>query len=139
MKKEVSVCIKGLHSNSDDAADMGIQVNGTYHLKDGKHYIRYAENAADEAEQSSSILKIMSNEVELIKKGYGATHLHFEPGKLNHTYYKTIMGNLFIGVDTSFLTVQESEDKISVRIEYALVMDGMKASDCVVEIEIASL
>lgn len=138
MNKDVRVCIKGLHSNGDEPSDVGIDVNGTYYYKDGRHYVCFEENFQNGSENSHSILKMRPDMIELIRRGHGATHLYFETGKLNHTYYSTIMGKLFIGVDTSCIDLQVTDKVIKARIEYELIMDEIKALDCIVEIEITS-
>lgn len=136
MKKNVKIFIKGMHAGEDTNSDVGSMMEGTYYYKEDKHYIFYEEKSSDGAEQSNNILKIKKNEVELIRKGYSATHLYFEEGKLNNTYYDTIIGKLFVGVDTKSVHIEETDSSIRVKIEYSLLMDDEKVSDCVVDIEV---
>lgn len=136
MNKNVRVRIKGLHSNADESSDIGIDVKGTYYYKDGRHYVCFDEVSQDGRDKSKSILKMKPDMIELIKRGQGATHLYFETGKLNNTYYNTFMGNIFIGVDTRYMELNVTEQSIMARIEYELVMNEIKTADCTVEIEV---
>ena len=136
MDKNVRVIIRGLHNTDSDESDMVIDVKGTYYNKNGKHYICYEEKDENYNQANTNMLKMRDDNIELIKRGNNATHLNFEKGKINTTYYKTFAGNLYIGVDTKYMHVIEGDGRIEARIEYALVMDEQKVSDCVVEIQV---
>jgi uncharacterized beta-barrel protein YwiB (DUF1934 family) len=132
----VEVFIKGIHSDENDLADMRINANGVYYYKNNKHYICYDDYDKESGETSKSVIKIWNNNVELIKRGAGATHLYFEKGKLKNTYLQTVMGKLFISVDTKNIEIIEydEDDGIQVKIEYTLFVEKEMVSDCVVEI-----
>lgn len=137
--KYVEIIIKGLHCDGTDTADMCICAKGTHYHKNDKHYICYDETDMETGETSGSILKIGENYVELMKRGAGATHLLFENGKRNNTYLQTVMGRIFIGVDTKCIHIIEETDRILATIEYALLVEEEKVSDCTVEILIQSI
>lgn len=139
MNKNVRISISGLHSNDEETSDVVSNSTGTYLYKEGKHYVCFEELSQDGMDYSKSILKLHPDMIELIRRGVGGTHLYFEPGKLNNTYYNTVVGNIFIGVNTKYMDLQVSDKVITARIEYELVMNEDKVSDCVVEIEIVSL
>ncbi|MBQ3666066.1 MAG: DUF1934 domain-containing protein [Lachnospiraceae bacterium] len=146
MKKDVRLFIKGTHISAnpqvneeepfENADEIFTQTSGIYHAKDGKHYIRYEEIQDDGRQTSGCILKIDGKNVELIKKGYGATHLYFEEGKTCYTYYQTVIGKLFIGVNAKTIAIEESEEEIAMKIEYELMMNEEKAADSSIEIKI---
>ncbi len=136
MEKDVRIIIKGLHDAGYDKSDVVLDVIGTYYNKNGKHYICYKETDEHSGESYNSIIKMQPDNIELIKRGSGAAHLYFEKGKLNNSHYKTVMGSLFIGIDTKYIDFNESTDEINARIEYTLVVEEEKAADCIVEIKI---
>ncbi len=137
MNKEVNICIKGIHTGDGETSDVGIRAEGTHYYRNGKHYFVYDE-VHESGEKSNSILKINSDEVELIKKGYGAVHLYFARGKTHTTFYHTVMGRILIKVDVEDIIVEENEDNIYVRIQYTLMMEEDKVADCTVQIDINS-
>lgn len=140
----VKINIKGIHCGDDlSREDIALETIGSYYYKNGKHYIRYEEHFEDER-VSKNILKLEKGKAELIRKGYGAAHLCFETGNTNYTYYETLMGKLLIGVNTGSIYVKvdgrnEKPDKIEVKIEYEMIMDGEKTSNIILEIMIIML
>ncbi len=149
MKKDVRLLIKGTHISFNNVEndneqfenidEIFTETTGIYNVKDGKHYIRYEEKSEDGMQTSRNLLKIDGENVELIKKGYGATHLYFTEGETNYTYYQTVMGKLFVGVNSKKIVIEESEEKIAVRIEYELIMNEEKVSDSIIEVKIRTL
>ena len=138
MDGNVKINIKGLHENEDESSDVGTEVLGKYYLKNGKQYILYEEKSLEDGMVSKNTIKISEDTVEVIKKGYGDMHLTFTEGKVNNTYLSTIAGKIFVGVNTEKLVVLEEKNQIRVSIEYSLMMDEEKVSDCKVEIIVTS-
>ncbi|MDE7432146.1 MAG: DUF1934 domain-containing protein [Lachnospiraceae bacterium] len=138
MNKDVRIKINGLHFGDGESSDVGIDKIGTCYYKDGKYYVCFEEISPDDLTSSKSILKLNPHMIEFIRRGAGKTHFYFEQGKLNHTYYNTVAGNIFISVDTKYLDLKVSDDVIRAKIEYELLMNEVKVSDCVLEIEILS-
>ena len=136
--KNVNVIINSIHNSEHSEDIMQVNAEGTYYNKNGKHYICYEETDNESGEVSNNLLKIWENNVEMIKRGAGATRLHFEAGKLNNAYFQTIMGKLFVGVDTKHIKIIEENDRLQVTIEYSLIIEEEKASDCIVDILIKS-
>ena len=83
-------------------------------------------------------IKITKDSVDVIKKGYNDMHLVFTEGEINHTYLSTIAGKIFVGVNTEKLVVKEENDSINVDVEYSLMMNEEKVSDCKVQIIVTS-
>lgn len=137
--EKVNIIIKGLHSDGTDNANMSINAEGNYYYKNDKHYICYEETDKESGETTNSVMKIWDNHVELVKRGIGGMHLHFEDGKLNRTYLQTIMGKMLIGVDTRYINVIEEDDRIQANIEYGLIVEDEKVSDCSIEILIQDI
>lgn len=138
MNQNVKVLIKGLHKSEDDSADLGTESIGKYYLKNEKHYILYEEKIPETEVAIKNTIKVSKDTVEVIKKGYNDMHLIFSEGETNHTYLATIAGKIFVGVNTEKLIIKEENDSLDVDIEYSLIMNEEKVSDCKVQIKISS-
>ena len=138
MNQNVKVLIKGLHKSEEDSSDLGVEVKGKYYLKNSKHYVLYEEKIPDTEIIIKNTIKITKNSVDVIKKGYNDMHLVFTEGEINHTYLSTIAGKIFVGVNTEKLIVKEENDSINVDVEYSLMMNEEKVSDCKVQIIVTS-
>ena len=65
-------------------------------------------------------------------------HLVFSEGKINNTYLSTIAGKIFVGINTEKLIVKEENQRINIVVEYSLMMNEEKVSDCKVQIIVTS-
>lgn len=138
MNQNVKVFIKGLHKSEDDSSDLGVEADGKYYLKNGKHYILYEEKLPETDVIIKNTIKICEDTVEVIKKGYNDMHLVFSEGKINNTYLSTIAGKIFVGINTEKLIVKEENQRINIVVEYSLMMNEEKVSDCKVQIIVTS-
>ena len=108
-------------------------VPGSYHYRNHKHYIIYDEYD-DDGEVTKNTIKIDGNQVDVIRKGIGSSHMVFEKHKENLSYYYTPYGNLLMGVTTSKINFIESKYKMDLEIDYSLTMDGKFVSDCNIKV-----
>lgn len=141
MNKKVCIKISGLHGMDEMEDGDGIEVIniGSYYKRDGKHFVRYEEPLENASVVTVNLLKISDNEIELITKGQTGSHMIFTIGKKSMTYYSTPFGGMNLGIDTYDVNVTESEDVITVDIEYGLEINLDYVADCRVHIEIESL
>ena len=136
MTKEVLVSISGLQMavntmESMDDEPIEIVSAGTYYFKDGKHYIFMEEVAEGIPGVTKTQIRINGKEsLEVMKKGVSNLHLVFEENKNNRCNYRTPFGQLNLGICTSKLVVDETEDKINIRAEYAMDVDCEPLADC---------
>ena len=144
MTKDVLVGISGLQmavntmENMDDEP-IEIVSAGTYYFKDGKHYIFMEEVAEGIPGVTKTQIRIHGKEsLEVIKKGVTNMHLIFEKNKTNRCVYQTPFGRLNLGICTSKLVVDETEDTISIYTEYAMDVDCEKLADCTIRIHVKS-
>ena len=144
MTKDVLVGISGLQmavntmENMDDEP-IEIVSAGTYYFKDGKHYIFMEEVAEGIPGVTKTQIRIHGKEsLEVIKKGVTNMHLIFEKNKTNRCVYQTPFGQLNLGICTSKLVVDETEDTISIYTEYAMDVDCEKLADCTIRIHVKS-
>ena len=140
MNKRVWIKIKGLH-NVDAPEEDNIEViyPGSYYKRGGKHFVKYEEPVEGSEVVNNNLVKISTDEVEIINKGQAAYQMSFTSGRKNMTYYATPYGGINMGVDTYSLEVNESEDKIYVDIRYGLEINLDYISQCRVGIEIESV
>ena len=110
---------------------------GDYYLKNGKHYVIYDE-LTDDSQVVKNRLKISPKVVEVTKKGASSSHMVFERGKENLTYYDTPFGSLLLGINTSKIDLEEKEDSMALHIDYGLSINSDHVSDCSIDVSIAS-
>lgn len=133
MDKNVLIHIKGLQmmEPTDEQEPIELVVPGQYYFKNGSHYLRY-EELMDEtsAEPTVNYIKISSKAVEVRKKGLVNVHMVFERGKKNMTYYSTPYGTVEMGIAATGVMIEESENGIDMKVDYALEMNEEYVADC---------
>lgn len=133
MDKNVLIHIKGLQmmDPTDEQEPIELVVPGQYYFKNGSHYLRY-EELMDEtsAEPTVNYIKISSKAVEVRKKGLVNVHMVFERGKKNMTYYSTPYGTVEMGIAATGVMIEESENGIDMKVDYALEMNEEYVADC---------
>lgn len=137
MTKDVLINISGLQLDVDSEEPIEMMTTGAYYLKNGKHYILYDEIAEDN-EVIKNILKIGPKTVELTKKGGSGSHMVFEAGKENLSYYDTPFGSLLLGINTSDIQWKEQDDQMELRVNYDLTINSDHVSNCIIDVNIQS-
>ena len=142
MTKEVLVSVSGLQmaaSGMESGEDEPIEIisPGSYYFKDGTHYIFYEEACEGFVEVTKTQIRLKGKEVlEVSKKGICNMHMVFESGKNNRCYYTTPYGKLNLGICTNGIWVDETEDNVHIRADYALDVDFEPVADCTIRINI---
>ena len=133
MDKNVLIHIRGLQmmEPTDEQEPIELVVPGQYYFKNGSHYLRY-EELIDEtsAEPTVNYIKISSKAVEVRKKGLVNVHMVFERGKKNMTYYSTPYGTVEMGIAATGVMIEESENGIDMKVDYALEMNEEYVAYC---------
>ena len=137
MNKEVIINISGLQLDAGREEPIELMTTGDYYLKNGKHYVIYDE-LTDDSQVVKNRLKISPKVVEVTKKGASSSHMVFERGKENLTYYDTPFGSLLLGINTSKIDLEEKEDSMALHIDYGLSINSDHVSDCSIDVSIAS-
>ena len=116
---------------ADEQEPIELVVPGQYYFKNGSHYLRY-EELMDETstEPTVNYIKISSKAVEVRKKGLVNVHMVFERGKKNMTYYSTPYGTVEMGIAATGVMIEESENGIDMKVDYALEMNEEYVADC---------
>ena len=75
----------------------------------------------------------------MTRKGPVNVQMVFTEGKKTMTDYMTPFGNILLGLDTSQMEIEETEDKMKIHIKYVLEANYQYVSDCQIHIEISSV
>ena len=137
MNKEVIINISGLQLDAGTEEPIELMTTGDYYLKNGKHYV-ICDELTDDSQVVKNRLKISPKVVEVTKKGASSSHMVFERGKENLTYYDTPFGSLLLGINTSKIDLEEKEDSMALHIDYGLSINSDHVSDCSIDVSIAS-
>lgn len=139
MTKEVFVKISGMQFAGDTGNEpVEIITSGDYYKKNGKHYILYDEVTEGFSETTQNIIKLSEETLDITKKGITNVHMMFEKNRKNVTYYYTPFGSLLIGIDAKKIQMQESENQIEMKVDYALEVNYEHMADCSIVMNITS-
>ena len=145
MTQDVLVTISGLHVmeavdvNSEENEPIEIISPGKYYEKNGKHYILYDEVMEGFSGMIKNKVKITGNsKLEIIKSGLTSSHMVFENGKSNVTFYETPFGRMHVEMHTRYLDILIKEDVIDIDVDYALDINGEPAAECRIVMNIKS-
>lgn len=136
MKKEVWVSVCGLHFTDEEQAPAELITSGEYYFRNGKHYVLYEEALEGVQDKIKSRVKITGDSVEITRSGGTSVHMAFRPGKKHLASYQTPYGPLLLGMQTRTVQIQEQEERIEVRMEYDLEVEGEHLSACTLTIQV---
>ncbi len=137
-KKECMVCISSHHAGADgESQSMEIKSRGRLFKRGSVLSVLYEENEKA-GEQIKTLLKIEKEplRVSIRKSGAVIWNAVFEEGKKDVSAYETPYGALEIEVETKTVNVRQTEQKTSLQLRYALLIQGEKQADCRLEIDI---
>ena len=138
MTKDVLVSVKGTQFSGGEDDSIEVITSGTYYEKNGRHYILYDEAIEGVDAVAHNTVKISPERTEVIKRGLVESHMTFECGKKHMASYLTPMGLIMLGITTSSLQVEQSENTIHLNINYSLEMNGEYVSRCETDISASS-
>ena len=140
MTKEVLVTISGLQfSPETDNESVELITSGSYYKKNGKHYIIYDEIVEGVSDTIKNKIKISGTDsLEIMKSGLSNTHMIFEKNKKNLTYYKTLYGQMLVGLNTRNMEIEVSDETIKVRVDYELDVNHEPLANCKIRMNIVS-
>ncbi len=140
MTKDVLIAIKGMQfEGAEDAEEIEVIQRGQYYQKNGTHYLLYEEPVEGSTEIIKNRIKFKDGEVQVAKKGPVNTTLNFKKNEKNMTNYATPYGNLLVGIDTQSVKLELSEEKMDIRVDYALDINYEFLADCKIAIAVTSL
>lgn len=137
MEKEVLIHVRGLQVTDENGQQEPIEivVPGEYYFRNGSHYLRYEEIMEDFPQPTVNYIKMSPTGMEVRKKGLINVHMVFEQGKKTMTYYTTPYGTLQMGIAATNLELNESDDGIDMKVDYALDMNEEHVADCYLAIQ----
>lgn len=139
MTEEVLLSIKGMQVVEQSQEEpVEVFTSANYMQKDGKHYIRYEEVMEGMDGRIQNLIKVNEHGMEVTKKGITNVHMVFEQNKKNMTYYDTPFGNLLVGISATNIDVRTEDDRIDVKVDYALEVNYEHLADCCIDINIRS-
>jgi uncharacterized beta-barrel protein YwiB (DUF1934 family) len=138
MTKDILVHVSGLQLAEESSEPIVLVTSGTYYYRNGKHFIVY-EEIDEDGEVAKNTIKIAPDMVDLVRKGITSSHMIFQIGKENLTYYDTPFGSMLMGITTYSIKFEEvSDTKMKLDIDYALSVDSRHMSDCNIKIKITA-
>ena len=142
MKEKVLVTITGSHETDGETESIETIQPGNYKFLQGKHFVQYEEvleeSLSGKPVCAKCLLKISEDSVTLTKKGPAQTEMFFKTGEDYTTLYDTPFGSLQMRLYTTALDIQESEDSLTITIDYSMDMNYSHVSDCNIKIKITS-
>ena len=137
MKKDVLIHVRGLQmmDPEEEQEPIEIVVPGQYYYRNGSHYLRYEEMLDEQGDPTINYIKISSRGMEVRKKGQVNTHMVFEQGKKNMTYYSTPYGTIEMGIAATNLFLEEKDGGLNMKVDYALDMNQEHVADCYLAIK----
>jgi uncharacterized beta-barrel protein YwiB (DUF1934 family) len=97
---------------------------GTAHVKDGVHYISYRESELSGMEGTTTLLKVFSDHLSLIRMGAVEQKQEFYLGKNSYSTYVTPFGNMKMSVFTKRLDIQPGSYPGAINVAYELEING---------------
>ncbi len=149
MNREVELILSGLHTAAENA-ESGQQTDSVhrendsvetvqpaqYFKKNDSHYVLYEEKMEGLDVPCKSRIKFRDNILELTRHGSVEMQMIFEENKRHVLPYNTPYGQLFLGIETGKVQVEEREDEIHVTVEYKLDHEGELLSESCMKIHI---
>ena len=137
MTKDILVSISGLQVSPEMESDTVEVISpGEYYYRNDKHFVVYEEAIDGKTETVKNMVKLSKDCVEVTKKGSARIHMIFEKNKKNISYYYTPFGNLQIGIDTQIIELDESDENIRAKVDYALEINSEHVSNCHIVIDV---
>lgn len=135
MTKDVLVTVSGVQFDIEDEA-IELVTDGTYYLKNGKHYILFEEQSESNGPVTKNMVKFNENSFEMTKKGGSNSYLLFDKQRKTSTLYHTPAGPMQIDVVTRNFSVTETEKELVVKINYTLDINYNFISECEVNFKV---
>lgn len=122
MKDQYLISIIGIQKFDGDSDKIEMTTTGSYITKNGHSYIGYKEYDEDNPEISSNnLIKVENdNKVTIIRNGGNQTRLILEKDKRHQCHYRTIMGDLMIGVFADTINADLNEKGGKLHVKYSL-------------------
>lgn len=135
MTKEVLVTVTGRQFDLEDEP-IELMTQGTYYMKNGKHYVLYEEQPDESIPIIKNRVKFHENYFEMTKNGGIKSALTFLKNQRTESLYETGAGAVKMEVDTHELVITETDELLHAVVRYALFMNGQFISECEVNFKV---
>jgi uncharacterized beta-barrel protein YwiB (DUF1934 family) len=135
MTKDLLIKISGKQFDVQDEA-IELIVPGVYYMKNDKHYVLFEEQPEDDVPVTKNIVKFDAAFFEMVKKGCNNSYLRFDKDQKNSTVYHTPAGPMQVDFLTHGFCVEETEEEIAVKVQYALDINYQFVSECEVDFKV---
>lgn len=141
MTKEVLINISGLQVDVNEMENHDEPIEtinaGNYFFKNGKHYLLFEEVSEGIPGVTKTQIKINGEEsLEVLKRGVSNAHMIFDTKRKHRSYYETPYGQLNLGIFTRKIEVDEKEENINIKVEYALDVNYEPLAECTIRINV---
>ena len=135
MTKDVMISIRGLQFMDDDSDDeIETLQRGQYYEKNCSRFLIFDEYMEGFKEPAKNVMRFKEKEMTLTKRGLINVQLDFEEGKKNLTSYRTPYGVMMLGVDTRRISLEETPDELTLKIDYVLEANYEFVADCQISV-----
>lgn len=138
MDKDVFVRVKGSFTGQADDENIELIAPGQYFLKNGAQYILYDEMDEGMDEPIKNTIRVTPQQVRLRKRGPVVADMTFENGEERMATYTTPFGSLVLGICARQMIIDQTEDELNIKLDYALEIEYEHTSDCVIDIAVKS-
>ena len=120
MTKDVLISISGLQVDVNDMESNNEPIEtistGNYFFKNGKHYLLFEEVSEGIPGVTKTQIKVIGEDsLEVLKRGVSNAHMIF---------------------DTKNIKIDEKEDNINIKVEYALDVNYEPLAECTIRINV---
>ena len=131
MQKEYIISVTGIQTVDSEKDKIEVITTGEYILKNGHRYIKYKEYDNENPNFSQdAVVKVESDDkVSIIRMGERPSRLILENGVRHQCHYHTIMGDIMMGVYTSKIDNQLTDNGGSLSVRYQLDFFSDHVSD----------
>ena len=121
-KDKYLISVTGIQEVDGEKDKIELQTVGSYMVKSDRTYIGYKEYDEDNPMVSSSNLVKVEDDsrVTIIRNGSQQTRLIIEKGKRHQCLYRTVMGDLMIGVSAAEIKNNLHEKGGKLHVSYSL-------------------
>lgn len=139
MTEDVFVSITGLHAAPDEPEEeIEVIFPGKCRKTGDTWCIQYSEPVEGMDGEIRNLIKLRDHRVEVTKRGLTSTHMVFEEGKKNVTWYETPLGSIELGIAATNVQIVEDSDTIIAQAVYALEINQTILADCSLSISVRS-
>ncbi|ARP50991.1 MULTISPECIES: DUF1934 domain-containing protein [Caproicibacterium] len=129
MEENYLISIRGRQMVNDQTSEIEVTAFGSYIKKNGKRFITYKEYDKDTNHSQTSVLKVEDSRcITLMRGGMDGTRLILENGKRHMCQYSTEYGQMMLGVYTSNVDNQLTDEGGRLIVNYTLDLNANLSS-----------